>query len=194
MNALGMIELYGYVPAVEALDAALKAANVHLESVAKVKGGLVSVMVTGDVGAVKASIDAASAAAERVGTVIAVHVIPRPASDVQYILGDPEGGGTPPKPNSPAPDPAPDPEPDPTPAPAADEGPEDEIDEETEADSDEFSGLDDLTDERMENMTVVSLRSAARNIGLDSLSKKEIRFAKKDELIEAIRQFRSQER
>ena len=66
MNALGMIETYGYLAAVEALDSALKAANVSLVDVTKVKGGLVTVMVEGDVGAVKAAIDASAAAAERV--------------------------------------------------------------------------------------------------------------------------------
>ena len=86
MNALGMIETYGYLAAVEALDSALKAANVSLVDVTKVKGGLVTVMVEGDVGAVKAAIDASAAAAERVGTVVSVHVIPRPAQDVWNML------------------------------------------------------------------------------------------------------------
>ena len=67
MKALGMIELYGYLAAVEALDSALKAANVSSLGATKVGGGLVTVMVEGDVGAVKASMDAAASAAERVG-------------------------------------------------------------------------------------------------------------------------------
>lgn len=70
MKALGMIELYGYLAAVEALDSALKAANVSSLGATKVGGGLVTVMVEGDVGAVKASMDAAASAAERVGEVI----------------------------------------------------------------------------------------------------------------------------
>ena len=74
-----MIEVYGYLAAVEALDSALKAANVSLTDVVKVRGGLVTVMVEGDVGAVKAAVDASAAAAGRVGTVVSVHVIPRPA-------------------------------------------------------------------------------------------------------------------
>ena len=69
MKALGMIELYGYLAAVEALDSALKAANVSSLGATKVGGGLVTVMVEGDVGAVKASMDAAARAAERVGEV-----------------------------------------------------------------------------------------------------------------------------
>ena len=79
MKALGMIEVYGMVTAIEALDAALKAANVNRLSVEIVKGGIVTVLVTGDTGAVKAAVDASAAAAERVGKVLSVHVIPRPA-------------------------------------------------------------------------------------------------------------------
>lgn len=89
MEALGLIELYGYVPAVEALDAALKAANVHLANVSKVKGGLVSVFVKGDVGAVKAATDAAAVAADRIGKVVSVHVIPRPARDIEKLVLNP---------------------------------------------------------------------------------------------------------
>lgn len=63
MNALGMIETYGYLAAVEALDSALKAANVSLVDVVRVKGGLVTVLIEGDVGAVKAAVDASAAAA-----------------------------------------------------------------------------------------------------------------------------------
>ena len=86
MNALGMIETYGYLTAVEALDSALKAANVSLVDVVRVRGGLVTVLIEGDVGAVKAAADAAAAAAERVGEVVSVHVIPRPDKDVKSML------------------------------------------------------------------------------------------------------------
>ena len=92
MKALGMIEVYGYLTAVEALDSALKAANVTRLDVVKVRGGLVTVLVEGDVGAVKAAMDASAAAAERIGTVVSVHVIPRPASDVERMLKGPGGG------------------------------------------------------------------------------------------------------
>ena len=85
MKALGMIELYGYLAAVEALDSALKAANVSSLGATKVGGGLVTVMVEGDVGAVKASMDAAASAAERVGEVISVHVIPRPHEELEIF-------------------------------------------------------------------------------------------------------------
>ena len=86
MKALGMIETRGLVAAVEAADAMVKAANVSLIGKEHVGGGLVTVMVRGDVGAVKASVDAGSVAAEKVGEVVSVHVIPRPHSDVEKIL------------------------------------------------------------------------------------------------------------
>ena len=85
-NALGMIETKGLVGAIEAADAMVKAANVQLVGKEQIGGGLVTVMVRGDVGAVKAAVEAGSAAAERLGEIIAVHVIPRPHSDVEKIL------------------------------------------------------------------------------------------------------------
>ena len=85
-SALGMIETKGLVASIEAADAMVKAANVTL--IGKEYGGgcLVSVMVRGDVGAVKAATDAGAAAAERVGELISVHVIPRPHNEVEWIL------------------------------------------------------------------------------------------------------------
>ena len=85
-EALGMIETKGLVAAIEAADAMVKAANVTLVGKVLVGGGLVTVMVRGDVGAVKAATDAGVAAAQRVGELISVHVIPRPHSDVEMIL------------------------------------------------------------------------------------------------------------
>ncbi len=86
MQALGMIETKGLVGSIEAADAMVKAANVALIGKVHVGGGLVTVMVRGDVGAVKAAVDAGAAAAERVGELISIHVIPRPHSDVEMIL------------------------------------------------------------------------------------------------------------
>jgi ethanolamine utilization protein EutM len=86
LDALGMIETKGLVGAVEAADAMVKAAKVELIGKELVGGGLVTVMVRGDVGAVKAATDAGAAAAQRVGELISVHVIPRPHSDVELIL------------------------------------------------------------------------------------------------------------
>lgn len=210
MKALGMIEVYGYLPAVEALDAALKAANVSLLNVIKVGGGLVSVLVTGDVGATKAAIDAGAAAAERVGQVISVHVIPRPAEDVAEMLSrkaavrvqEPEALLA-------------EAEPDEVPAEAipaeavkeealeetTEESPEEavedtkeELPEETEAEKAlEPVSRDDLSREALEEMTVVNLRAVARDMGIDSMTRKEIRFAKKHDLVEAICKFLKQE-
>ena len=86
LQALGMIETKGLVASIEAADAMVKAANVKLIGKVHVGGGLVTVMVRGDVGAVKSATDAGVAAAERVGELISVHVIPRPHDDVEYIL------------------------------------------------------------------------------------------------------------
>lgn len=87
-QALGMVETKGLVGAVEAADAMVKAANVMLVGKEKIGSGLVTVMVRGDVGAVKASVDAGAAAAKRVGELVSVHVIPRPHEDVEGILPD----------------------------------------------------------------------------------------------------------
>ena len=84
--ALGMVETKGLVGSVEAADAMVKAANVTLIGKVHVGGGLVTVMVRGDVGAVKAAVEAGGAAAKRVGELISVHVIPRPHDDVEAIL------------------------------------------------------------------------------------------------------------
>ncbi|MDR3541747.1 MAG: ethanolamine utilization microcompartment protein EutM [Desulfosporosinus sp.] len=85
-EALGLIETRGLVGAIEAADAMVKAANVQLIGYEKVGGALVTVMVRGDVGAVKAATDAGAAAAQRVGELISVHVIPRPHGDVEMML------------------------------------------------------------------------------------------------------------
>ena len=84
--ALGMIETKGLVGSIEAADAMVKAADVTLIGKVHVGGGLVTVMVRGEVGAVKAAVDAGSAAAQRVGELISVHVIPRPHTEVEGIL------------------------------------------------------------------------------------------------------------
>ena len=86
MEALGMIETKGLVGAIEAADAMVKAANVHLVGKELVGGGLVTIVVRGDVGAVKAATDAGAAAAKRVGELISVHVIPRPHGEVEMII------------------------------------------------------------------------------------------------------------
>ena len=85
-NALGMVETKGLVGAIEAADAMVKAANVKLIGKEIIGGGYVTVLVRGDVGAVKAAVDAGAAAANRVGELKSVHVIPRPHAEVEAIL------------------------------------------------------------------------------------------------------------
>lgn len=85
-NALGLVETKGLTGAIEAADAMVKAANVTLVGTERIGAGLVTVMVRGDVGAVKSAVDAGASAAERIGEVVSVHVIPRPHSEVEVIL------------------------------------------------------------------------------------------------------------
>ena len=86
LEALGMVETRGLVAAIEAADAMVKAANVTLIGTEKIGSGLVSVMVRGDVGAVKAATEAGGSAAAKLGEIVAIHVIPRPHADVEKIL------------------------------------------------------------------------------------------------------------
>lgn len=254
MKALGMIEVYGYLAAVEALDSALKAANVSLVDVVCVKGGLVTVLVDGDVGAVKAAMDASSAAADRVGRIVSVHVIPRPADSVIQMLKreEPKPDGTDPDGSSPEKEEAAEAEPkeeeaveaepekaepaeaesekaeaaeaEPEKAEAEEAEPEEGIQTEEKAgkeqpetqDSEEAAGFQEeeepaeaeiLTEEpakakeesayspeQLGGMTVAALRKLAREIGVTSLTRQEIRFGKKQELIHAILEFLGQEK
>jgi ethanolamine utilization protein EutM len=89
--ALGMIETRGVVAAIEAADAMVKAANVRLLDKVRVGGGLVSVMVRGETGAVKAATEAGAAAAAKIGELVSVHVIPRPDDSVEFILPEEAG-------------------------------------------------------------------------------------------------------
>jgi ethanolamine utilization protein EutM len=85
-SALGMIETKGLIASIEAMDQMLKAANVKIAGKEHVTGGYVAVMVRGDVGAVKAAVDAGAAAAQRIGELVSVHVIPRPHGEIEGIL------------------------------------------------------------------------------------------------------------
>lgn len=184
MQALGMIEVYGYLTAVEALDSALKAANVSRLGVEKVRGGLVTVLVEGDVGAVKAAMDASAAAAERVGTVISVHVIPRPADDVTRML---KGGKEPEEPTPPtSPEPEEPSEPEISSEPEAPVEPESESAKAEEAEK----APQDVTVEEMQTMGVDALRRLARALEIKNMTRAEIRFAKKQELIQKITEFK----
>lgn len=193
MKALGMIEVYGYLAAVEALDAALKAANVNLVEVRKVTGGLVSVFVSGDVGATKAAIDAAAAAAAKVGEVVSVHVIPRPDAQMEKIIGTPNERCETARELVEA-----------TPGISPEAAPETQPEAEAEADDDPVREPEDsagqgtpsrrLTREDLSGMTVVELRKTARELNITNMTRQEIRFAKKDELIGAILEYLGQER
>lgn len=210
MKALGMIEVYGYLTAVEALDSALKAANVTRLDVVKVRGGLVTVLVEGDVGAVKAAMDASAAAAERIGTVVSVHVIPRPASDVERMLKGPGGGpkteppetepeepGKPepkePEPKGPEPEErkAEEPEPEPEPeAPEPEKPAQAAMPEPAEPERKPEAGkAAAVTPEEMKAMSVDGLRRLARELEIPSMTRAEIRYAKKQELIQKITEF-----
>lgn len=219
MKALGMIEVYGYLTAVEALDSALKAANVTRLDVVKVRGGLVTVLVEGDVGAVKAAMDASAAAAERIGTVVSVHVIPRPASDVERMLKGPGGGPKtePPKTEPPKAEPEPKepepkgPEPEERKAeepkaeqPEADLEPETPEPEAPEPEEPAQAAMPEpaeperkpeagkaaaVTPEEMKAMSVDGLRRLARELEIPSMTRAEIRYAKKQELIQKITEF-----
>ena len=209
MKALGIIEVYGYLTAVEALDSALKAANVTRLDVVKVRGGLVTVLVEGDVGAVKAAMDASAAAAERIGTVVSVHVIPRPASDVERMLKGPGGGPkteppeTEPEPKGPEPEErkaeepkAEPPEADLEPETPEPEAPEPEkpaqavMPEPAEPEGKPEAGkAAAVTPEEMKAMSVDGLRRLARELEIPSMTRAEIRYAKKQELIQKITEF-----
>ena len=181
MQALGMIEVYGYLTAVEALDSALKAANVSRLGVEKVRGGLVTVLVEGDVGAVKAAMDASAAAAERVGTVISVHVIPRPADDVTRML---KGGKEPEEPTPPEPEKPSEPEISSEPDTLSE--PESEAVKAEEGEK----APQDVTVAEMQTLGVDALRRLARALEIKNMTRAEIRFAKKQELIQKITEFK----
>lgn len=199
MNALGMIETRGLVASIEAADAMVKAASVTLISKTHVGGGLVTVMVEGDVGAVKAATDAGAAAAERVGELISVHVIPRPAADVAHILDRRPEPKPEPEPEPPAPEPEPEPEvpepepevPEPEPEEAAHT--EEMKEEQPEEVNAEKMDLSELTPEALGKMTVAKLRIVARELGTTGMSRRDIRFAKKENLIERITKALGQE-
>jgi ethanolamine utilization protein EutM len=86
MKALGMIETRGLVPAIEAIDSMVKAASVEVLATREIGGGLVSVYVQGDVGAVKAAIDAGASSAKKVGELVSAHIITRPSDETMQLL------------------------------------------------------------------------------------------------------------
>lgn len=198
MKALGMIEVYGRIGAIEGLDSALKAANVSLVNMVRVGGGFTSFFIEGDVGAVKAAIDVAETSAGRVGSVVSSHVIPRPDQSVRNLLNMNQQQ-----------------------SPKNQKSTDNKIDKEkvdnliesksisenkskensfppNKVDDDVEKKLDDIVEEKLEDnaaanakkyeaLTVVELRKAARDIEALNLTKQEIKFAKKKELLDAIK-------
>lgn len=195
MKALGMIETKGLVAAIEAADAMVKAANVSLQCKEHVGGGLVTVMVRGDVGAVKAATDAGAAAAERVGELISVHVIPRPHGEVEEILGElpPPAAEPAPEPEPPAPpkpeqppEPIAPPDPEPEP-PARAAAPEPKPQPKPKEAAPAKADVAVPSEAELEAMPVVQLRVLARSLNVEGMSRREIRDAKKDQLLTEIR-------
>lgn len=201
MKALGLIELLGYCPAVVALDTALKTADVSFQQISKIDKGIVSLTVTGDVAAVQAAMDAAKAAAEQVGQVLYVHVIPRPHEEVDAMLNPPPAA-----PQAPTPQPSSAPDApsgdgaeavEEVEAAAQDSAEEDEEEpsaqEAAEPSSDVKALLETLTPEVLEGMTVKELRTVARELNITNMTRKEIRFGKKEDLVSSICKYLEQE-
>jgi microcompartment protein CcmL/EutN len=187
MKALGLIELLGYCPAVVALDTALKTAEVSFQQISKIDKGIVSLTVTGDVAAVKSAMDAAAAAAEQVGQVLYVHVIPRPYDEVDAMLNPPPSAPpmTPAEPPS-APNA-------PSDAAAEEPSPEKETEEAVVVAAEAKARMEALTPEVLESMTVKELRTIARDLNITNMTRKEIRFGKKEDLVASICKYLEQE-
>lgn len=193
MQAIGMVETRGLVASIEAADAMVKAANVQLSNKERVGGGLVTVIVRGDVGAVKAAVDAGAAAAERIGDLVSVHVIPRPAEDVYNMLqAKADAQPEPPK------EPDPDPEPErakPQPAPVSEPQPEPRAMPQTPPPAKQEKEHDQRVPmEELRKMTVSSLRRLLRKQDFVDINNDEINFSKKGELLQAFeRSYRKQD-
>ena len=170
-QALGMIEVYGRIGAIEALDAALKAANVRFVNMSKVGGGLTAVFVEGEVGAVKASVEAGGAAADRVSKLISVHVIPRPAEHIRSLTGEltlPETS-------------------------VLEKKVSEEKDDEKTEQTVEIKNTEEKTVlpsfEDVQGYNVSKLRSLARSIEDFPMKRKDITFAKRDEIMEILKNY-----
>ena len=195
MKALGLIELLGYCPTVVALDTALKTSDVSFEQVHKIDKGIVSLSITGDVAAVQAAVDAAAAAASQVGEVLYTHVIARPHDEVDCTQVVPKKKVKAEAPQTPA-------EPSEQGGEAGEEEPKAESDEDDPAgdadgaDEEQNAELktqaETLTPEVLNAMTVKELRSVARDLNITNMTRKEIRFGKKEDLVASICEFLKQ--
>ncbi|WP_332328110.1 BMC domain-containing protein [Endozoicomonas sp. GU-1] len=167
-EAAGFIETVGFLPAVEAADVCLKTANVSLVAKHNSGGGLVTVIIRGDVGAVKAAVEAGTMAADRLGTVVSTHVIARPAMELDVLLSSTIR----------------------EPAPAAAARPEAVVPAEAVATDPESSSIaalnGQMTLDELKAHRTVELRNMARQLPDFPMSKQDIKFAKKDALIQAM--------
>lgn len=170
-GALGIVETYGELAAIEAADQALKAANVELLGCEKVRGGLVNITVVGEVGAVRASVDAAVAAVERLNIQVSSHVIPRPIEDLWKILPNKDKKQKQNKENK---------------KPETGKVKKDKEAEDTKAKTN-LTFLEEKEKE-LKEMRVVDLRSLAREVET-SISRSEIKFANKKELVTALLEY-----
>ena len=168
-GALGIVETYGELAAIEAADQALKAANVELLGCEKVRGGLVNITIVGEVGAVRASVDAAVAAVERLNIQVSSHVIPRPIEDLWKILPNKNTEKEQKKENKKA---------------EKQEVKQEEKEAEDTKDKINLTFLEEKEKE-LQEMRVVDLRKLAREVET-SISRSEIKFANKKELVTAL--------
>lgn len=179
LKAIGMLETLGLIPAIEAADSMAKAANVSLKGKYIVGGGLVTIIVEGDVGAVRAAVDAGSDSASRVGQVLSTHIIPRPHNEVGAILENSSNNMNPIKDD------------DNLAIKVLEEEKEDNCaqsqlkDEEVEVN--ETFSTDDLN-----KLKVVQLRSLLRKIGSESMTPEEIKYANKEVLIKEIKNIKEE--
>ncbi len=173
--ALGMVETRGLIGSIEAADVMVKTANVRVLNTEYLKNGFVTIKIIGEVAAVKAAVDAASAAAARVGQVIATHVIPRPAEEVEPLIKTYDKG----RPSSPAPSAEPPRQKKPA------------VQRETKSAAPPPSANDDDYLAQLDAMSVHQLRTLARSVGGLSIAGREISRANKDILIKELMQKRS---
>lgn len=183
-KALGMIETYGYVGAIEAADVCVKAANVKLVGCEFIMGGLVTIHIRGDVGAVSAAIRAAEGAVARIGELISSHVIPRPSGEIEGIIPNVEAEAL--EKDDPAF----------IEEEAVEEAWERNVEEEIGEETEDEAFDDDLdfsarTAEELSKIKTVDLRAYARKLdhkyeGLFPIERSQIKYARKEELIAAI--------
>ena len=180
IQSLGMIEVLGFLSAVEALDVSLKSSNVSLVNCTKISGGLVTIIVTGDVGAVEAAINAATTAIEQKGTLISSHIIARPSDEVVCLLDGSPNAQTE----------------NVTITETITETVAEIVTEEVVSNVTENTPKatakveSSVSDDDLDNMSVPELRNVARQLKLNNITKNEIKFAKKAMLINKIREFK----